>query len=252
MAGAKPSRNMLPPFLLVSSWQMIFWVLVAVGLGTAFGVLCIADTLAPALRSRPSAGESIAVYAAHLANGRLMTQAGVLGFNAAGIFAYVTGSSFVFIGHYALSPATYALIFAAGIVGIMITSAVNRRVVGRFGAATMLRVGTVVGSVTGLFLILQTTSGWGGLPAFAAGLFVFVATNGLVGANAIAGGLSLVGRGTGAASALLGFAQYGGGMLGSTLVGLLADGTPVPMAAIIGVTSVAATSCALLSDRRRG
>ena len=67
---------------------------------------------------------------------------------------------------------------------------------------------------------------------------------GLVGANANAGGLSSVTEGTGAASALLGRAQYGGGMVGSGLIGILANGTPVPMAVIIAGGGFTAVGCA--------
>jgi DHA1 family bicyclomycin/chloramphenicol resistance-like MFS transporter len=62
----------------------------------------------------------------------------------------------------------------------------------------------------------------GGVIGFIIGIAIFVAMNGFVGANAVSGELASVDHGTGAASALLGFAQYGGGMVGSALVGALA------------------------------
>lgn len=232
-----------------SSWHMIFWLLVAVGLATALGITRTPETLAPARRSSQSVMQSFAVYLVHLRNRRLMAHAGILGFNAAGIFAYVAGSSFVFISYFGLSPETYGLVFASGIVGIMLANAVNRRLVGRFGSNRMLLAGTLIGATAGLLLVVETSTGWGGLAGFSALLFVFVAMNGLIGANAIAGGLSAVTEGTGAASALLGCAQYGGGMLGSALIGLLANGTPIPMALIIALGSAIATGCAAMLRR---
>ncbi len=228
-----------------SSWHMIFWLLVAVGLATAIGITRTPETLAPAERSSQSLLQSFAVYLVHLRNRRLMAHAGILGFNAAGIFAYVAGSSFVFISYFGLSPEVYGLAFASGIVGIMLANAVNRRLVGRFGSNRMLLAGTLIGASAGLLLVIETCTGWGGIAAFSALLFIFVAMNGLIGANAIAGGLSAVSEGTGAASALLGCAQYGGGMLGSALIGILANGTPIPMALIITLGSALATGCAV-------
>ncbi|WP_421762145.1 multidrug effflux MFS transporter [Devosia sp.] len=230
--------------LTLSSWQMIFWLLVMVGFATALGVFRTDETLAVGQRAQQSLLQSFSVYLVHLRNWQLMAHAGILGFSAAGIFAYVAGSSFVFISYFGLSPQAYGFVFASGIVGIMLANALNRRIVGRFGSTRMVLVGTIIGAGAGLFLIVETLTGWGGIFGFGALLFVFVAMNGLVGANAIAGGLSSVTEGTGAASALLGCAQYGGGMMGSALIGFMANGTPVPMAVIIAGGSLAAVGCA--------
>lgn len=216
-----------------SSWHMIFRLLVAVGLATALGIMRTPEILAPAQRCSHSLAQSFAVYLEHLSNRRLMAHAGILGFNAAGIFAYVAASSFIFIDCFGLAPAAYGLVFASGIVGIMLANAVNTRLVGRFGSPRMLLAGTVIGACASLLLVVQTTTSWGGIGGFSALLFVFIAMSGLIGANAIAGDLSAASEGTGAASALLGCAQYGGGMLGSALISLHANGTPQPMALII-------------------
>lgn len=229
--------------LALSSWHMIFWLLVGVGFATTLGIFRTSETLAPAGRTQQSLLQSFSVYLVHLRNRRLMAHAGILGFNAAGVFAYVAGSSFVFISYFGLAPTAYGMVFASGIVGIMLANAVNRRLVGRFGSNRMLLAGTMIGATAGLLLIVETMTGWGGIIGFGALLFVFVAMNGLVGANAIAGGLSCATEGTGAASALLGCAQYGGGMLGSGLIGILANGTPVPMAVIIACGAATAVGC---------
>ena len=236
--------------LALSSWHMIFWLLVGVGFATTLGIFRTPETLAPVGRTQQSLLQPFAVYLVHLRNRRLMAHAGILGFNAAGIFAYVAGSSFVFISYFGLGPTAYGLVFASGIVGIMLANAVNRRLVGRFGSNRMLLAGTLMGAAAGLLLIVETMTGWAGIFGFGALLFVFVAMNGLIGANAIAGGLSSVTKGTGAASALLGCAQYGGGMLGSALIGILANGTPVPMTAIVAGGGLAAVGCAACLARK--
>ena len=52
-------------------------------------------------------------------------------------------------------------------------------------------------------------------------VFIYSSMNGFILANAVAGALSAVATRTGAASALIGAIQYGSGMVGSALVGLL-------------------------------
>lgn len=237
--------------LAISSWHHIFWTLVAIGLFTMVGVSRTAESLPAARRSHVTLRAAFRVYGEHLRNTRLMAYAAVLGCFAAGVFAYVAGSSFVFIEYYSLPPEAYGLVFAAGIVGIMLANATNRRLVNRVGSDRMMLIGTVIGFAAALGILLQVATGWGGVFGFGAGLFVFVAMNGLVGANAIAGGLSSVGHGAGSASALLGFAQYGGGMLGSALVGAFADGTPMPMAVIIAAGTLCAIGFVLIVARRR-
>jgi drug resistance transporter, Bcr/CflA subfamily len=230
--------------LAISSWQYIFWTLVAIGLVTSLGVVRTTESLPRDRRMDAGLGSAFAHYGQHLRNSRLMLYAGVLGCFAAGVFAYVAGSSFVFIQYYRLSPDAYGLVFAAGIAGIMLANIINRHLIGRFSSDSLMLTGTFVRLAAGLVVLGVVAAGSDGLVVFTVGLAVFVAMNGLVGANAVAGGLASVDHGTGSASALLGFAQYGGGMVGSALVGALADGTPFPMAIIIVVSAVATIACA--------
>ncbi|MDJ0932866.1 hypothetical protein [Breoghania sp.] len=50
-------------------------------------------------------------------------------------------------------------------------------------------------------------------------------------------------------SALVGALQYGSGIAGSGLVGLLANGTPWPMGVVIGVTGIRCLTSTLLLRR---
>jgi len=73
--------------------------------------------------------------------------------------------------------------------------------------------------------------------------------NGLILANAVAGALSSVHQRAGAASAVVGAIQYGSGMVGSALVGLLANGTPVPMGVVMGLSGIACVISVVLTRR---
>jgi len=216
-----------------SSWHAIFWTLVAIGLVTTLGVLRTAETLPPARREHGSLRHKFAHYLHHLRNRRLLAYAGINGSFAIGIFAYVAGSPFVFISFYGFSAEAYGLVFASGIVGITATNAINRRLLGRFGSDRLLFWATAGSVVAGVLVLIFAVAGWGGALGIGIALFLYVALNGLIGANAIAGGLAAVTSGAGAASALLGCAQYGGGMLGSALVGAFADGTPLPLGIVV-------------------
>jgi DHA1 family bicyclomycin/chloramphenicol resistance-like MFS transporter len=231
--------------LAISSWQAIFWTLVAVGAATLFGVFRTSESLPRSSREDASLAQAFSRYAWHLGNVRLLAHAGANGFYSAGIFAYVAGSPFVFIEYFGLSPEQYGLAFASGIIGIMLANATNRRLVSRVSSNRLLLVGTGTSILAGIALVVAASTGIGGLLTIGAALFVFVTMNGFVAANAIAGGLSSVHRATGSAAALIGFMQYGGAMLGSAAVGFLANGTPLPMAGAVLAFSVLSGACAL-------
>jgi len=75
-------------------------------------------------------------------------------------------------------------------------------------------------------------------------MFAFVAATGLIVANAAAGALASYPQQAGAVSALFGAMQYGGGILGSALVGILADGTAWPMGLVVAMGGVGTFLCA--------
>jgi len=75
---------------------------------------------------------------------------------------------------------------------------------------------------------------------------------GLVGANSMAGAMSVVPGMAGAASGLAGTVQFGMGAVASALVGWLSDGTPTPMVLVIGMMGVGCALSALALPRRIG
>lgn len=237
--------------LALSSWHYIFWTLVAIGTVTLLGVGRTAESLPSSARSGGTLSGAFAAYGQHLRNAKLMAYAAIMACFGAGVFAYVAGSSFVFIEYYGLPPASYGLIFASGIAGIMLSNTMNLRFVARVGSDRMMLIGTSVAALAALILLVVVSTGWGGWLGLALALFAYIGMNGLIGANTIAGGLSSVDQGTGSASALLGFAQYGGGMIGSALVSTFANGTPWPMALIICVGTLCAATITWLMNGRQ-
>ena len=155
-----------------------------------------------------------------------------------GIFAYIAGTPHAYIEFYGVPPKAYGLLFALGIVGIMITNIVYARLVTRVGSDRLLRIGTVGAAVAGIVTALDATFGWGGLPGLVAPLLAYLAAAGFIVANSVAGALSTFPPRAGAVSALVGAMQYGTGVLGAALTGWLANGTPGPMGWVIAGSGV--------------
>ena len=215
--------------LHVASWRAIFWTLVGVGLATLVALRALPETLPMARRNHEPLGRALAAYAGLLRHRRVLGYAGAGGFFYGAIYAYIAGTPFAYITYHHVSPQLYGVLFATGIVGIMITNQLNARMVQHFGSDRLMRAGTLGAAMAGVLLAVTARTGWGGLPGLVIPLFLFISATGFIVANAIAGALSTFPARAGAMSALIGAGQYGTGILGSALVGFFADDTPWPM-----------------------
>jgi DHA1 family bicyclomycin/chloramphenicol resistance-like MFS transporter len=96
---------------------------------------------------------------------------------------------------------------------------------------------------------IVTATDFGGVYGLVPVLFLFSSMNGFILANSVAGALSAVSTRLGTASALLGAIQYGSGMIGATLVGLLANGTPFPQGCVLAFAGAGSLVFAILAAR---
>lgn len=222
--------------LRFGGWRSVFYTLVVVGIVTILAMPKVLFESLPAEGGGRSRSFNPGMYGALVRNRGLMAYAAIgMVFNA-GVFAYVAGSPFAYITHFDVDPGVYGIIFGAGSLGIIATNLVNRRLVTRVSPDTLMVTGLAVALLAGggaLACAALTLP----MPVFMLTLMAFVASSGLIQANAISGGLNAVGSGMGGASALLGFAQYGGGMVGSAALGLLANGTLYPLTVILVVSA---------------
>ena len=187
---------------------------------------------------------AFADYLPLLRNRRVMACAGAGGFYMSGMFAYVAGTPFAYIHYYHVRPQLYGLLFAAGIGGIMVANLANARLVRRFGSVRLLLAGAFGAAASGLAVAAVARTGAGGLAGLVATLLLFASMAGLIVANSLAEALAAEPEHAGTVSALVGALQYGSGILGSALVGALADGTPWPLGAVIALSGLGAASCA--------
>ena len=238
--------------LAFAGWRAIFWTLVGIGLLTLAALFTLPETLPRDARNTETLAHAFAHYGALVRQRTLMGYAGAIGFYYVGVFAYVAGTPFAYIGYYHVPPQHYGLLFALGIVGIMAANFANARLVTRFGSDRLLRAGAALAVLGGLPAAFAAWTGYGGLAGLVAALFVFASANGLIVANAVVGALDGMPQRAGAISALVGAIQYGSGMIGAALVGAFADGTPWPMGWAIGLSVLGSAACAWLLVPGRG
>jgi DHA1 family bicyclomycin/chloramphenicol resistance-like MFS transporter len=220
--------------LMFAQWRMIFWVL------AAYGVLCcvMAATLLPETLP-PTRRISLSLTAQFSRYGMILRERTFLAHAAMGcagtftMFSYLGGSSPVFIQGFGMSPSGFAIIFGLCACGLVAGSQINARMLPRFGLSFMLRLIARISLTATTTLLVLAFSGVQILPLIVAPIFVALSCQGFSNANTSVGALTKHAGHAGSASALMGVAQFSLGATSGLLVGLLTDGTPRGMAALM-------------------
>jgi DHA1 family bicyclomycin/chloramphenicol resistance-like MFS transporter len=227
--------------LVALGWRAIFLALSGFGFACVAAVLCgLSETLPPERRARSRLGAAFRTYSKLFIDRRYMgfTVASALAIGS--MFAYIVGSPFVFIELHGVRPDRYGLLFGTNAVGLVLASQFNRWLLRRYSSLAILRTGLAIMGASGLLLATITAVGVGSFPGMLALLFSCVASNGLVQPNAIALAMAPHGRQAGSASALLGAFQMATAAAVGALIGLLHNGTALPMVGVIATCVTAA------------
>lgn len=223
--------------LLHISWRSIFVLLVVLGCLVWLLVgLRLPETLKPELRQPLRPRSVLANYGHVLCHRRAMSSLLASTFASAGLFAFISGSPYVYITYFGVPAQHYGLLFGMNVLLLMLTNWVNGRVVKRVGLLRMLRCGLVLGTLASMVLLLNALTGWGGLWGIVAPVVCYIGLMGLIGANSTSHALGFFPANAGTASALAGTLRFGGGALAGMLVNLLPAVSPLPMAATMAVT----------------
>ncbi len=228
--------------LRITSWRGVFLVLGVYGLLLlAVGWFAVRETLPPERRRSPGLAGTLRAYRVLFRDRTYVGLVLVAGLTMAGLFSYVSGSSFVFQDQFGLDEQQFGLLFGAGAVWLIAATQLNPVVLRRFSPAQVLVAGTVVGALAGAVLLVLAGTGTGGLWAVALSLWVVLFGSGLALPNAPALALSRHGEAAGTAAALLGAVQFGVGALVAPLVGLLGNDAVAMGAVVVGalVTAIA-------------
>ncbi|SHE53818.1 drug resistance transporter, Bcr/CflA subfamily [Kaistia soli DSM 19436] len=149
--------------LAAFSWQAIFWSLVLIGGATLVAILALPETLPVGEREVSPIWHAFGDYPPLLRNRTLIGYAAAVGFYYFGIFANIAGGAFAFISYHHLTPQQYGLVFASGVVGVMVANIANVRLVTRIGSDRLLIVGASGAALSGLWLGVVTTTDLGGV-----------------------------------------------------------------------------------------
>lgn len=156
-------------------------------------------------------------------------------FSYAALFSFISGSSFVLIELYGLSPQWYGASFGFVVTGYISGTMASGKLTLRLGPPRMVLMGALLGTAAGTLMavlaLLEVHSVW----AILLPMFAFMVATGLVMPNAIGGALAPYPKMAGSASALMGFVQMSLSAGVGIAVGHAYAGTAIPMAGAIAL-----------------
>ncbi|WNG37083.1 multidrug effflux MFS transporter [Archangium violaceum] len=233
------------------------WVLGFAGWRAIFGVLAVLGSIAlvlslvaiPGTTSTSSHPRSPGMLGTNLrvlfTDRRFLAATFAGGFAQSSMFAYISGSPFVFMELHHVAPDRFAWLFAMNAAGLITASQINRRLLARFAPERIAITATLASVLVGAGLMVLAVTGLGSVLTIAPMLLLFITSIGFITPNAAALALEEHGARAGVASAVLGSLQFAVSALASASVGLFNDGSMLPMAAVMATCAVASWVAAL-------
>lgn len=211
------------------SWRFIFWAIAAIGLGGMAVLLFLLPETRPEGAGRQGLGQTFAAYKSLLKDRRFRGLAFIGGFSQASFFAYLAGSSVIFIEHFGLSPSQYSMIFASNAIAFIGSAQFNSAFMRRFGAERVVRIAISAFAALVSLLFILTAVGVDSAYILWGLLFLSFGCLGYVIPSTAVLALEEHGPIAGTASALMGTLQLSTGAVMIALVSAFYDGTSFSM-----------------------
>jgi len=231
-----------------SSWHGVFWMISALTvIGFLLTALYVPETRPSTMRVG-SSHQSVWIACKRLFMDRRFMSLSCIGALAvSGFFVFLANSSFVFTGHYGLSPRLYSLVFGVNAAAFFAGMQISGWLAQRYGLSRVIRYALSGYAAALIALTSFVAAGIDGLPLVVTLLFIAYSFIGMMlpGASVLA--MADHGEIAGTASSLMNTLQLVTGTAIMGLSGRFANGTPLPMVVGIAVCAVLALGLALVS-----
>ena len=227
--------------LTMTSWRFIF------GIGAA-GSFCLAAAVAfltPETRPRQS-GAKITFGSVLTSFGILLRDRGYrfyVGMSTiafTGLFAFISGSSFVLQDVYGLTPIEFSLSFALAVAGFIGGTVLSQYIIGKHGILGTIALGVRLLALGGLAMPLLVMSGWTSSLAITGPMLIYQIGVGMTMPQSMAGAMAPFPERAGAASSLLGMIQTTFAAIAGAGLGLIVSSGRMPLPIVIAITGALA------------
>jgi DHA1 family bicyclomycin/chloramphenicol resistance-like MFS transporter len=158
----------------------------------------------------------------------------------AGLYAYVSGSPYVFMELFRVNEKQFGWIFAFIAVGIIGSSQLNNIALKKSSSEEIIGVALMIQMLIGFTFVVLSLLGWTELYTTILLIFLFLGCQGFIFPNSSALSLAPFAHNAGSASALMGAVQMGIGAGASALVSLLQNGTSLPLSGVMACCPILA------------
>jgi DHA1 family bicyclomycin/chloramphenicol resistance-like MFS transporter len=223
-------------------WRAIFMLLVAAGASMLIVVWrLLPETLNERAEQPVSPSAMLASYRVVARNRGYLGYLSLGAVSFAGLFAWISGASFVLQNLYSLTPFVFGVYFAIGSFGYLTGTSAAAKLVTRAGLDLTLGIGSAIMATGGLALVAELAFHLDSALGIVLAVAVFLAGFGMVLPQSIAGAMQPFPERAGAASSLFGFVQQSAAALSGAIVGWLLGSSAWPLA-----SAVAAMGCLTL------
>ncbi|MFO1099117.1 MAG: multidrug effflux MFS transporter [Xanthobacteraceae bacterium] len=223
-------------------WRFGFIVILVAGIAA---IAVVARLLPETSRSSKPAGHPVVALARSFAivgrNAGFLAHLGIATASYAGLFAYISGSSFVLQGVYGLSPLEFGLFYGMISLGFIAGTLTGAKIVTRHGFNRSLGVGAAALAGGGLLLIAAVGFAPSRIAVLALPMMIFLAGVGLVLPLSMAAALHPFPERAGAASSFMGSVQQVVGAAVGVIIGHALGASAWPM-----VIGIAVSGCTTL------
>lgn len=219
--------------LLFADWKGVFLLLTILGIVLlVLSAFRLKESLPIENRVPSNLKSTIGNFAGILKNRQFTGYALAQGFLIGGVFAYVSGTPFIYQNIYGASPQTFSLLFGMNGIALIIGSYSVGRFTHIWSEKRFLEAALYTATVAGVILLgifLMDGPLW----AVVIPIFFFIMSIGVVGTSSFTLAMESQGHVAGSASALLGLLPFILGATTAPLVGIAGENTAVPMGMVI-------------------
>ncbi len=223
-------------------WRYIFWILIVVIALIIAGIyFLLPESKKPdttySLKPK-SILSGFAVIIKHPQFG-VYTFTGAVAY--AGLYAYISGSPYVFMEVFKVTEQHYGWIFAIVAAGLIGSSQLNSVLLKKYTSEQIIKVTLSVQGVIGIVLVSTSLFGFSELYSTIVLVFLFLCCQGFLFPNASALSMAPFGHNAGNASALMGFIQMSVGAFMSAMVSVLHNESTLPMTGVMAFCTLTAS-----------
>ncbi len=239
--------------LVAAGWPSLFAVLAVYAVAITVLVAIALPEPLPANNRQPiRPGVILTNYTALLRSRTFVGYTLACGFVFGGLFAFLSGSSFVLIEFLGVPEQRYGLYFMLVVFGYMSGTIFAGQLSRRWGVNRLMLCGSLIACAAGIGMAVLSAANVYHVAAVIGPHMLFMMSVGIVMPQAMAGAIGPFPSMAGSASALLGFIQMAVAAGAGALVGILHDGTSHAMAFIIGLMGIGTLASFLLVARPAG